>query len=110
MRLSRTENPRPPAAVARSTRLGNYVTIVARRINKSYLPLIEAKNVKIARAHTHVSRSAKAARGALPRDGARASPPSWIDRRRRVGRELRPRCDGRWYGDCVRSSVKDAVP
>lgn len=41
---------------ARIPRLGNYVTIVARRVNKSYLPLIEAKNVRIARAHTHVSR------------------------------------------------------
>ena len=72
-----------PATGGRPTRLENYVTIVARHVNKGYLPLIEAKNVRIARAHTHVTRSAETARGALPRDGARAPSPSWIDRRRR---------------------------
>lgn len=40
---------------ARIACLGNYVTIVARLVNKGNLPLIEAKNVRIARAHTHVT-------------------------------------------------------
>lgn len=43
-------------AGACDARLVNYVTIVERRVNKGYLPLIEAKNVRIARTHTHASR------------------------------------------------------
>lgn len=46
----------PPTPTACDARLVNYVTIVERRVNKGYLPLIEAKNVRIARTHTHASR------------------------------------------------------
>lgn len=74
----------------RAARLGNYVTIVERRVNKGYLPLIEAKNVRIARTHTHVTPFRG---GRSRRTAARWRPrvPAILDRfaRRRLGWDAR---------------------